>query len=193
MNRRTKTIIKISAMMLPIIFFSSTAFANEVDIPMNEHDSMYRYHALENKISFADTASTNIYPTGGNTQIVESEINVKAEVVLKSDDEKLAEITKKQNISIEKSNQVMEVIDGRTGLRTLLLGNSLGVLRFQIVQMQDQIYALEALAKKVDSGTTIVQINDQINILKKQIAKVDKFILKQEDDFSLFGWLLASL
>jgi hypothetical protein len=175
----------IKTLILTAVLVSSTSLVNAQTAPIEEQDSIHKYYALENKIPF-------LY-TGNDSATAVEENTVVEDTTEKDNLKKLENITESQARSIEISNEVMDAINDRSGVRTLLLGNSLGVLRFQVAQMKDQIYALGALAKKAESGTRILQINDQINILKKQIAKVDNFILEHEDSFSMFGWLVSSL
>lgn len=180
MDKNSKTILKISLMVLPIIFFSSISLANETDAPTEEYNSMYRYNALESKVNFFRTESEVVVLLEENT--VDKE-NIK----------KLENITKRQTDSIEKSDQAMRTIEGRARGRTFLLGNSLGALKFRMVQMGDQVYALKTLIPKIEDPTIKDQINSQIDILEQEQKKVEKFILKKDDKFSLLGWLVSSL
>ena len=78
-------------------------------------------------------------------------------------------------------------------MQTFFLGNDLGVLKFQLVQMKDQGRTLNALMLKTNDNSMITQINSQIDALEQQRAKVNNFILERDDDFSVFGWLISSL
>src|SRR3989344_6929036 len=112
MTKLAGTTIKISLMM-PILFFSYSfcffAFANELDNPVNEYDSMYQYHALQNKVSFF-----NIVNNADNPEEQLSENNL----VTYDDTEKLQDITKQQNFSIEKSDNAISAIEDRNGVTT---------------------------------------------------------------------------
>ncbi|HEY4503031.1 MAG TPA: hypothetical protein VJC14_01170 [Candidatus Paceibacterota bacterium] len=54
-------------------------------------------------------------------------------------------------------------------------------------------HQLHEEARNTDNGSAENQINNQIDLLEAQRVKVDNFILKQEERFSLFGWLVSSL
>ena len=84
-------------MVLPIIFFSSISFANEIDTPTKENDSMYRYNALENKSSFINFSNNNV----DNLAEKSEKINTLPEVGTN----KLQDITDKQNYSDDQSSQ----------------------------------------------------------------------------------------
>lgn len=183
MTRNSKTILKISLvspMVLPMIFFSSISLANEIDNPAKEYDSMYMYNALENKVNFFSTKNQVAILLGEN---IADNDNTK----------KLENITEKQTDSIEKSDQAMSTIEDTTWVRTFLLGNSLGVLRFQVVQMKDETTSLEALALKPEYAKNQIQIASQVKLLKEKQEQVENFIREKENEFSLFGWLANSL
>lgn len=180
MTKAREITIEISLMILPIIFFAPTLQAFETYIPTPPHDSMYRYSALENTVDFSKKESDVVLFVRENTV---GEDNIK----------KLETITKQQINSIEKSDYAIATIEGRSVVRTFLLGNGLGVLKFQLVQMKDQGHTLNDLVLKTDDNIMITQINSQIDALGQQRAKVDNFVLEQEGSFSLFGWLISLL
>jgi hypothetical protein len=187
MTRPERT-IGISLMVLPIIFFASISFANAEDNSMDKYDSMSRYNALESKISLSDLIN--------HTNIVEEklpEINIEISTIIEDNIEKLKNVTKKQSDSMEKSENAISTIENRSTLRTFIIGNKLGVLRFQIVQMEDQSRILNVLALETKDSTIEKQINKQINMLDQQQVRVKKIILEQEDKSSLFGWFLSLL
>ncbi len=171
-------------MILPIMLFFSlysfSAFANLEDDRVNEYDSMYRYNALENKVDFLSIIS-------------DDKVLTEHEVVAEENIKKLKDVTEKQSSSMEKSENAISAIENRSALRTFLMGNKLGVLRFQMVQMKDQSYILDTLALKTESSAERTQIESQADISKQQQKKVENLILEQEDKFSLFGWLISSL
>lgn len=102
---------------------------------------------------------------------------------------KLKDVTEKQITSVEKSNNAITAIESVSVLKSFLVGTRLGELKYQMVQMKDEGYILNSLVL----DTKNITINDQINILELQQIKVGNFISKQEDKFSLFGWLVRSL
>lgn len=172
-------------MILPIMFFSSTSLAVEQDSSMNEYDSIHRYNALENKISFVDIT--------GNADINLLEKIPENNIVEDNNAKKLKDTTKQQINSMEKSENAITSIENRGKLKTFLVGNRLGVLKYEMVQMKDQNYVLNTLALDAEDGMIKNQINNLVNVSELQQEKITKLILKQEDKFSLFGWLIASL
>jgi len=63
-------------------------------------------------------------------------------------------------------------------------------LRFQSVQVQDQVYRLKILSLGENTDINQVQINNQLIIAEAEKIKIDKFILEQSGKFSLLGWLV---
>ncbi|OGI68400.1 hypothetical protein A2738_00735 [Candidatus Nomurabacteria bacterium RIFCSPHIGHO2_01_FULL_42_15] len=167
-------------MILPIVFFAYTLEAFEVDEVTSEYDSIYRYNALENKVDF--------YKIGSDTTFLLEEYTIDEDNI-----KSLEAITEQQINSIEKSDHVITILEGRSAVQTFFLGNDLGVLKFQLVQMKDQGRTLNALMLKTNDNSMITQINSQIDALEQQRAKVNNFILERDDDFSVFGWLISSL
>jgi hypothetical protein len=176
--------IKISLMILPIIFFSSISIVNANYDSLYEYNSIYKYNALENKTYFPTTIN--------NTETIEEKLP-EINPVIENNIEKLKNITNKQIDSIEKSDKAISRIENRSDLRTFILGNKLGILKYQMVQMQDQSYVLNALALDTKDTEKENQINNQVNILELQQTKVENFILEQENEFSLLGWFVGSL
>lgn len=180
-----KTTKKVSlAMVFALLFFSSTfAFANNP----SEDSSMYRYNALENNNFFlssvANAASNVVIST---TSLVEVPKNNKLPDDVST---KLQDVTKKQNFSTEQIQNTISSINSRGGLKAFILGNNLGILKFQLVQINDQIYTLNALFLEAQDGSIKIQIDSQIKFLKEEKTMVEDFILKQKSRFSLFGWV----
>ncbi len=147
--------------------------ALEEDRP--EEDSLYRYSALENKVSFIELSD----PENPDTESLHSDVT-----------EEMADLARKAEFSVE---QIENAIGNRNGVRTLILGPDLAVLKFQLVQVKEEVILLRALADKTEDGTIKSQINNQIAFLKKEQKKVENFILKQKNEFSLFGWFVSVL
>lgn len=173
-------------MILPIIFLSSSyfAFASTPNNSTNEYDSMYRYSALENKTSFSNTTNTKDISAEKLPEVAEP-LNITVK--------EFRDIIKKQNSSTEKTNNLINTSANRSGLKTFLIGNNLGILRFQLVQIKDEASLLEALALKTEYSAYILQIDNQFKLLKKEQVEVEDLILKQEGEFSLFGWFVKML
>ncbi|MFA6353424.1 MAG: hypothetical protein WCW93_00610 [Candidatus Paceibacterota bacterium] len=173
---------KIALLVIPALLFSFTALANDTNYPINEYDSIYRYNALENKTSFM--------PSNPGDDSDQSDVMSPVNNELTDDIKKLKDIIERQNSSIEQSENAMKNIMNRNGVETFLLGNNLGILKFQMVQMEDQGYKLKALAFTTKDSTLEIKIKNQIDILNKEKSKVENFIYQRDNNFSLFGWLV---
>lgn len=169
-------------MILPVIFFSAASFANAEDNSLDAEDSMYKYNALENRNSFFNTTNNIDNP---EEELLENNNLVNNSTI------KLQDIIERQNSSIEKTEDAMNAIEDRSNLKAFVLGTRLGVLKYQMVQMKDQSYALNVLVLKTEDDTVKAQINGYIDTLEKQQTKVENFIFQQKDEFSLFGWLVS--
>ena len=185
MARLGKITIKISLVILTIMSFSFCSSVLAQNIPVDQYDSIYQYNALQNKIHFPETGNVAIIPevalSNNNTATIDD--NAK----------KLKDITEEQNISTEKSDNAITAIENGGSLKTFFIGNKLGTLKYQLVQMKEENRVLVVLALDAKDSATENQINNQVESLKKQQVKVENFILKQEKGFSLFGWLVSSL
>ena len=106
---------------------------------------------------------------------------------------KLEDITTKQKDSIEKSENAMQAVENRFGLTTFLIGSNLGILKFQVVQMEDENSALEALYTTDQAGIDKTEVSKDMTLLSKEIKKVNEFILEHSNKFSLFGWFVTLL
>ena len=180
MTKNGKTILKIPLMILPIIFFSSISLANEIDNPREEYDSFYKYHVLESKVSVFKPESDTAVLLEENTADTD---NIK----------KLENITERQIGSIEKTAPNMRAIEDITRVRTFLLDNPSGVLRFQMVDMKNQTASLEALALKREYIKNKTQTDNQVKILREKQERVENFSREKENEFSLFEWVVSSL
>lgn len=190
MNKLKKTTIKISLIILSIVFFSSSVFANGLDEIVDENDSIYRYNALENKIYFPNTISNY---NSSNSKEKLSVLGLEIHTATNDNAKKLKDITEHQNSSILESDNAISAIENRYGLKVFFVGNRLGVLKYQLVQMKNQSFVLNTLTLEAENSAIENQINNQVEISEQQQIKVENFILEQEDKFSLFGWFVSSL
>lgn len=181
MTKYERNIIKISLIFSCIVFLSFNSTASAQNMPIDQNDSIYKYNALENKVNFLN--NTDDLNKESPEDVVFVDDNIK----------KLEDITKQQTSSIEKSEDAMTTINNTSALRTFIIGNRLGILKFQLVQMEDQSNVLKMLALETTDNTTKENINAQIEILRKEQEKVKNFILEQDNKFILFGWLIAAL
>lgn len=184
MIRLERTKIKKSLLLIIIIFFSFSSYALAQNIQPDKNDSIYKYNALENKIHFPEAENVTIIP-----EVKIPENNIATDNNIK----KLEDVIEKQNISTEKSNNAISEIQNGGSMKTFFIGNKLGTLKYQLVQMEDESLVLNVLVKDAMDVATKTQINNQAEVLKQQQIKVENFLLKQEKKFSLFGWLVNSL
>ncbi|MDQ3245244.1 MAG: hypothetical protein M3P22_02795 [bacterium] len=177
----TKDVLYIALIIVLFSLSASTTFAQSND-DSNQYDSIYRYNALENKISFADNINNMIPIKNEYLQIDNITIELEA-------------IRQRQNFSREQINIAITKIENRSKLTNFLMGNSLGALHFQLVQIKDQDYQLKKLSLKSQNDVDKIQIDDQIKLAEKDQTKVENFVAEQEQNerFNLFGWLVDML
>ncbi len=84
----------------------------------------------------------------------------------------------------------MNSLKDRSDVTTFLIGDDLGVLRFQLVQIKGQTLTLKSLLSKTKDDDNKVQINSLIKVSEEEQNKVGDFLLSQENKFSLFGWFV---
>jgi len=199
-----KTVAKINLSMVVVailaLFPLSLGYAAEATD--YNYDSIYMYNALQNQASILDllTTARNSSPSDfieePNIEVEtedlrlagESEsINVNTDTEQESVNiaEELKKVIEKQKIS---TDNVDTAIKNISELKTFVIGNDLGILKFELVQLEGQASLLKALAKKTQNNTEKVAINNDLDLLKKEQAKVEDFILEQKNKFSLLGW-----
>jgi len=177
------------------VLFPAITFAQS-NIEINKDDSIYRYHALESKLSYMEMNGSII--TIAENKIPDSVENILAEQVKAIEQEaaleniKYIHTTEKQTDSMNKMENAMTKI-GNSKLKHFFLGTNLGILRFQMVQMRDQNIYLISFVGRVDYDDEQQKLNQQIELSKEELIKVENFIKKQEKKFSLFGWFINSL
>jgi len=167
-----KNLIKIVFLSAILLLSSNNAYALEQN------------NALENHSSVNSLLNKETTPVFQNPEIIIIE-----DVVIS----KLESITTKQNISIQIIDDATGQLKNRSGLKTFLIGNNVGVLKFQLVQIEDQAYRLNNLSLDASNNTEKENIEIQIEILNNKKIEVSKFINEQEQEFSLFGWLIKIL
>ncbi|MEX2029018.1 MAG: hypothetical protein WD963_00865 [Candidatus Paceibacterota bacterium] len=180
----TKIIKNMSLMVVFTLLPFSSTLANEINNPLNTDYSMYKYHALENK--------TAIFDLVNNMNNLEEPPEVQSQSGYDAEKE-WQQIAKKQNFSLEQITNAMETLKSRNEIRTFLIGNNLSILKFQLVQIKEQMIALNALAQKTKNNVLKTQISDEIEFLQEEQVRVENFIIEQENKFKLFGWFVAML
>lgn len=182
-ERKNKTVVLVTIIGISLFFFSN-ASAND--------SSLNRYNALENKTSILEMLNNpTVVSEELLTQIMAE--NVKIKIQERETRAVLAQITAKQEIAIQKSQRAMRAINNKNVLRTTVLGNNLGTLEFQLVQIK----GLQAMLTPLISKTTDVElktmIKDQIEYLKEQQEKIEAVVDAHQGRFSLIGWIVATI
>lgn len=182
MNTKSRTTIKILVFTILFLlpFLGAIAYGNDV---LGNNSHIYKYNALENELSFREMVNVKDVSIEKRS----GEIDLPRDII-----KELQDITKKQNISVEKISVNMKALKERNVIRRFLTGNNLGTLKFQLVQIKDQIYLLEALAVEASDSRIEEQIGSQTKSLKTEKIKVEDFIKEQDGKFNLFGWLVTS-
>ncbi len=149
----------------------------------NEDDSLYRYNALENKSSFLIAVSNP-----GDSSNLEEKLPPEEESEIQAIKE-LEDIDQKHNFSIKEINKSISSLKKSSKVKTFIIGNNLKILKFQIVQIREQVILLHSLLSKGSDSATKIQIENKIDLLEREQEKVENFISEQEKKFSLLGWL----
>lgn len=105
--------------------------------------------------------------------------------------EELRVIAKKQNDAKDRASDLINAVESRNKVKTFFIGTSyrnLGELRSQMVQTRNQIEQLKQLSEKAENEGDKTELQSQIQALEQEQANIDKFIVKNESKFSLFGW-----
>ncbi|MBU3934990.1 hypothetical protein KKC00_03450 [Patescibacteria group bacterium] len=102
-------------------------------------------------------------------------------------------IAQQQNQSADTTIQAMEKVQTRSRVRTFFFGTdhkNLGTLRSEMVQTRSRLEQLNQLMESVQNEGDKTELQNQIQILEQEQARIDDFIKTQEGKFSLFGWLV---
>ncbi len=102
-------------------------------------------------------------------------------------------IAQAQNDSEKETTDALVKIENRGGFKTFFIGadyKNIGVVRRHMVTTANQIAELKVLADKATNSNDKAELQAQIVILEQEQAKIDLFIKKYENKFSLFGWML---
>lgn len=102
-------------------------------------------------------------------------------------------IAQQQNQSASTTIQAIEQIQVRNKIKTLLFGSdykNLGTLRSEMIQTGNRLGQLTHLMENVQNQGDKTELQNQIQTLKQEQVKIENFIKTQENQFSLFGWLI---
>lgn len=102
-------------------------------------------------------------------------------------------IAQAQNDSASTSVEAIAKIEGRSALKTFLIGSdykNLGQLRSEISKTQNNTSKLKNLQTRAISDATKTDLAMQIKALDDSQIKLDTFVKANENSFSLFGWFV---
>jgi len=173
-------------MTLVVMFFVSIyfiAFAkknNVSDTPIIYDSMSYNDFMLESNLSNQDIMNIINGYVEDTVVINEEEQNIIDEI---------KDVTEKQNYSKEQTNNKLYQIKNKSKAFSFLVGNKLGILRFQLVQVKDQVSRLKDLKEKVNNNIERLQIEDKLKLAEMERIILENTILEQQNRFSLFGWV----
>lgn len=107
--------------------------------------------------------------------------------------EQVRTIAKEQNNADETTVEAIKKVESRSKIKTFLIGSdykNLGALRSELVKTQNRLDQLKRLTENLKTQKDKTGLQDQIQSLEQEQAKVENFIKSQEGKFSLFGWLI---
>jgi len=102
-------------------------------------------------------------------------------------------IAQQQNQSASTTIQAMEKIQKRSKIKTFFFGSdykNLGTLRSEMVQTRNRLEELDGLMEDVQNEGEKIELQNQVQMLEQEQTKIESFIKAEENQFSLFGWLL---
>ncbi|OGJ03595.1 hypothetical protein A3G06_02015 [Candidatus Nomurabacteria bacterium RIFCSPLOWO2_12_FULL_46_14] len=149
-------------------------------------DSIYRYYSLKNKISYAEMENL-LLRARDNSKEAEMDTTATIEKVREAADkfQRSWEIIERTIANIEKKAKVESVLVGAS--------NDVGVLRFQLVQIKDQLRELKKLKADIDQYASVAILHQNIEAMEQAQNRVENFILAEQNKFSFFGWFVSIL
>lgn len=107
--------------------------------------------------------------------------------------EKIRVIAREQASSTDKVVEAINTIEKRSNFKTFLIGTdykNIGKIRSEIVQTRNKIDELNRDLAKLATSTDKTSVENEIKSLETSQTKVEDFIKKNENRFSLFGWFV---
>ena len=107
--------------------------------------------------------------------------------------EQVRVVAKEQNDSKEITAEAIDKVEKRSKIKTFLLGTdykNLGALRSEMVKTRNHIEQLKRLADKAENEQDKTELQTQIQNLEQEQADIDSFISQNENQFSLFVWVV---
>jgi len=101
-------------------------------------------------------------------------------------------IAQEQASSTEKTVTAIEEVEQRSKFKTFIIGTdykNLGVIRSELVTMQNRLQRLTTEAERITSSTEKDALIKEIVSLGEERLKIETFVKNNENVFSLFGWV----
>lgn len=181
-----KNTILYTLLILIISFYGVSPFiASSYIDPVTGYNSEHVYDTIQTNGAFPELKSKEI----DNKEVAISGQNI----ILDDSNVELDNILDRSNYSIKEIDVAIHKINDESKLRKFFVGNKLGTLSFQLVQIKNQTYVLNSLGERNEDESIKIQIDNQMKYLEKEQKVVEEFIFEQKDKFSLFGWFVSSL
>lgn len=107
--------------------------------------------------------------------------------------EQVRVVAQEQNQNREKTADQIESIEKRNKIKTFLIGTNyknVGALRSEMVQTRNRLEKLNRLMEQTTNEADKTELQNQIQTLEDEQAKIETLLKKAEGKFSLFGWLI---
>jgi len=107
--------------------------------------------------------------------------------------EQVRVVAQEQNQNREKTADQIESIEKRNKIKTFLIGTNyknVGALRSEMVQTRNRLEKLNRLMEQTTNAADKTELQNQIQTLEQEQAKIETLLKKAEGKFSLFGWLV---
>ena len=102
-------------------------------------------------------------------------------------------IAQQQNEMKDRAADLIYAVENRNKVKTFFIGTSyknVGELRSQMVQTRNQIEQLKRLMEKNTNEQDKTELQNQIQTMEQEQARINDFITQNESKFSLFGWAI---
>ncbi len=107
--------------------------------------------------------------------------------------EKVRIMAREQASSSDKVAESINTIEKRSNFKTFLIGTdykNIGKIRSEIAQTRNKIDELNRDLAKLSTSTDKTTIENEIKSLETSQGKIEDFMKKNENRFSLFGWFV---
>lgn len=106
--------------------------------------------------------------------------------------QQVSEVAQAQNATVAKVESSIDNINSRNAFMKFLIGpkyGSIAEIQTAIIENQTRIKVLSDLTNQLTDPAVKQVLQDQVAILTQQNANLQKFVIENQDGFSVFGWL----